>query len=151
MDNVTNSMFDYNGETLMPNPGESIVDSGLISEGIEKAIKGETVKSIIVPEDKMIFLPNYIIDFTGMSEMYEFQMEALDSLLCSDGDVTLYAYTVGGLAKLGTGLSSILDRILPLSISRIFDGKCKIYKDYKRGEKPKVISDKDISTMKIGL
>ena len=151
MGELAESMFEYNGAPIMPSDDNKISDKGILSDSLEKALKGDTVKSVIIPEESIIFQPNYVLDFTGLSEMYEFQMEAIDSLLSSEGDVTLYAYTSGGLAKLGTGLSSILDRILPLSMSHIFNDKCKVYKDYKIGTTPVIVSNKDITTMRIGL
>lgn len=123
----------------------------LISEGLDRAISGDTVRKMMIAEDTNIAIPNYVIDFTNIDEMFEFQMEAMDALLHPDGEVTIYAYTRTGLAKLGRGLSSILDRILPLAISNLFADKCKIYKDFNIGEIPKVVSDKDITTMRLSI
>lgn len=125
--------------------------SELISEGLDRAILGDTVKSMMIPEDLNIAIPNYVIDFTSLDELYEFQMEAIDALLHPDGDVTIYAYTRAGLAKLGRGLSSILDRILTLAISNLFEGKCTIYKDFIPGEPLKTVSEKDITTMRLSI
>lgn len=125
--------------------------SDLISEGLDRAILGDTVKSMMIPEDIEIAVPNYVIDFTALEELFEFQMEAIDALLHPEGDITLYAYTKAGLAKLGRGMSSILDRILPVAISNLFDSQCKIYKDFVPGEALKMVSEKDITTMRLSI
>lgn len=123
----------------------------LVSEGLERAIGGETVKAMMIPEDTEIALPNYVIDFSSLGEIYDFQMEALDALLHPDGDVILYAYTKGGLAKLGRGQSSVLDRIITLSIANLFASRCNIYKDFQPGEPLKLVSEKDITTMRLSI
>ena len=146
-----NSLFDYNGSPIMPDMQERISETGLMGGDVEKAIRGEVVKKVIIPEDTLIFQPNYVIDFSTVDTLYEFQMEALDSFISSDGDVALYAFTKGGLTKLGTGISDLLDRVLTISVAKIFNGKCPIYKDFQIGKPLKQVSDKDITSMRIGL
>ena len=65
--------------------------------------------------------------------------------------MTIYLNTGSKLIKIGKGKSEILDRLLALVISSIFGDKALIYKDYTVGEKPKIVSKKDISTMRLTL
>jgi hypothetical protein len=124
---------------------------GLISEGLERAIRGGTVKTLMIPEDFEVALPNYVIDLTKVEELYEFQMDALDALLHPDGDTTIYAYTLTGMVKLGRGLSDILDRILAISLTNLFHSTCTLYKDFVPGEKLHKVSEKDIRTMRLSI
>lgn len=161
------NLFDTPADTpLMPSAEQKLADGSfttedikqglksgadLISEGLDRAILGDTVKSMMIPEDVEIAVPNYVIDFTKLDELFEFQMEAIDALLHPDGDITLYAYTRAGLAKLGRGLSSTLDRILPIAIGNLFESNCVIYKDFVPGEELKIVSEKDITTMRLSI
>lgn len=128
------------------------MESDLVSSSIKKAISGEVVKSLLINEDAMVMLPNYVIDFTNVKEMYGYQLDGLDSLLNPDGDTWIYIYTkAGGLVKLGCGKSEILDRILTIAVANLFDSKCKVYRDFENGKKLNVVSEKDITTMKLNL
>lgn len=153
-------------ELVLPNSKETTENKGntkddtvsdipnneLISEGLERAIRGETVKSLMIPEDMEVALPNYVIDISQVETLREVQMEALDTLLHPNGDTAIYAYTTGGLIRLGFGVASILDRILSISIKNLFAGtKCFIYKDFVPGEPLTIISEKDITTMRLSI
>lgn len=150
-------LFDT-GANEMVMPGVNKLDTkdnkeevNLVSEGIERAITGDTVKSLMIPEDLEISLPNYILDLCNVDPLYEFQAQGIDALLHPDGDTTIYAYTPSGLVKLARGLSDILDRILTISIANLFNGQAIIYKDFEPGKPLSIISDKDITTMRLGL
>lgn len=123
----------------------------LKSEGIERAIKGETVKSIMLPEDLQIDFPNYVIDLSDMETINDFQMKSIDSLLHSQGDLPIYLNTKLGIVKIGKGKTEILDRLLALIVTSLLGPKCKLYKNYVPGEIPKVVSTKDICTMRMRI
>ena len=128
------------------------IESNLISSGIDKAISGDTVKSMLLAEESGVMQPNYVVDFTDVSEVHNFQLEGLDALLNPDGDTWVYVYTKnGGLNKLGRGKSEVLDRILTIAVANLFDSKCKIYKDFQIGKQLNIVSEKDITTMKLSL
>ena len=84
MADSSNSLFDYNGSPIMPDMQERISETGLMGGDVEKAIRGEVVKKVIIPEDTLIFQPNYVIDFSTVDTLYEFQMDALDPFIISD-------------------------------------------------------------------
>ena len=61
----------------------------LISEGLERAIGGTKVNSIMVPQENSLALPNYVIDIDDADSVAEWHTEALDSFLDPDGDVII--------------------------------------------------------------
>lgn len=123
----------------------------LISEGLDRAIRGETVKSMMIPEDTSIALPNYVIDITSVERFADYHTEALDALLDDDGDVIVYIYTPTGLVKVGRGLSFVLDRIIAPAINNLFSSKGKVYKDFQIGKPVREISGKNLSTLRLNI
>lgn len=124
----------------------------LISEGLERAIKGETVKSMMIPEDSSFILPNYLIDISKVEEMGDHHTEALDALCDDDGDVVLYLNTLHGeITKIGRGLSSKLDRIIASSMANLFSSKARVFKDFMPGQKLNEVSTKSIETLRLNL
>ena len=147
-------LFDTgSSEVVMPSIKNTEVNTevNLISEGLERAIKGETVKSLMIPEDMEVSLPNYVIDLCNVEPLYEFQAQGIDALLHPDGDTTIYANTPTGLVKLARGLSDILDRILAIAIANLFNNQAVIYKDFEPGKPLKLVSNKDITTMRLSI
>lgn len=144
---------DSNNDSLLTEKElkDKLNESKLKSDNISRAIQGETVKSVIFPEESGIITPNYVIDFRGLDEIYEFQMSALDALLHEDGNVALYACTNAGLAKLGFGLDLVLDRIIAVAVDKLFDKKCRIYRNFEPGTPPVVISHKDVTKMRLSI
>ena len=68
MDNLQINLFDDDSnEIILPNVeinNEGASGSELISEDIGKAISGDKVKSMILPEENSILIPNYVIDLS---------------------------------------------------------------------------------------
>lgn len=146
------SLKDMNGVTSEEIKKQLDMGSELISSGIDKAISGKQVKTMMLAEDPDIMLPNFVIDFTDVEELHNYQMEGLDALLHPDGDTWIYVYTKnGGLTKLGRGRSEIVDRILTLAIAKLFDSKCKVYRNFEVGKKLNIVSNKDITTMRLSI
>ena len=118
---------------------------------IKRAIGGEKVEASLAHKEFDIELPNYVLSLLGVKDIFDYQLKSIEALLNEDGDVTIYLNTGSKLIKIGKGKSEILDRLLALVISSIFGDRALIYKDYTVGEKPKIVSKKDISTMRLTL
>lgn len=124
----------------------------LISEGLERAIGGDTVKSMMIPEDNSFILPNYLIDISKVEVFADHHSQALDALLDEDGDIVLYVNTASGeIAKIGRGLSAKLDRIIAVSIANLFSSKARVFKDFEPGKPLHEISTKNIETLRLDL
>lgn len=124
----------------------------LISEGVEEAIKGTTVKSMILKEDDSIELPNFTLDISLVESMSQLQMEALDSLLHPDGNTAIYILSDKvGLVKLGMGLNGMLNKILPRVVYNVIGEECKIYGNFETGKPAKIISDSNIITKRMNI
>ena len=123
----------------------------LKSVGLERAISGDTVKSVMIPEDVNILIPNYVIDISKVKEVQDCQSYGIDALVSSDGDTVLYYYTKEGLARIGYGKSRTLDRILAIVVRRLFGSECKVYKDLEVGKPLKLVSRGDATTLRLDL
>lgn len=150
------SLFGSAGDNpIMPsdNACESIANSSsdLISPDMGMVIGGETIKTQLIPEENKIDSPNYVIDMSSLDEVYEYQMDALDALLDKEGDTSIYVNTATGLVKIGMGNSLILDRVLAISVQKLFSGGCRLFRDYRIGEKAVEVSTKDIRTMRLSI
>ena len=62
-----NIFNDDGNEITLPSSQE--LDESVISKGIDKAIEGETVKSLIIPEEMAVFPRNFVLDLTDVKEM----------------------------------------------------------------------------------
>lgn len=162
-------LFANNGETpAMPTPdikvknpnnpdGELLsshsVSNGhsLISSGVEEAIKGDTVKSIIIPETVDLLLPNYVLDFRKASIIKKHQVNALVSMLTDEGDCAIYFYLPNGLERVGMAIGSVMDRVLPAGVQSIFGGACKLYQDVEKDKPLKEIKQQDISKIRLRI
>lgn len=130
---------------------ESVEDSKLISHGAEEALKGEYVKTILIPEDFIVTLPNYVIDFRGIEKIREHQISVISNMMADDGDTAIYAYLDKGLIKLGMCNSDNVDEVFAAGIRNIFNNKCKIYKDIERGKPLREIRQKDASKIRLSI
>lgn len=123
----------------------------VISQGIEGALSGETVKSVLIPEESDIIQPNYVIDFSELGEIEPIQSMAIDALLNEDGDMAVYGYTNGGITKLGMGYSDVLNRVIASAIGNVFNNQCLIYRNYDIGKKLDIVDSKDISHLRLSI
>lgn len=142
--NVTDGK--YTEEQLRKNLEEQ---EALKSHGLERAVKGETVKSMMVPEDPEIVLPNYVLDLSTYEEFTEESLMGLDALIHPDGTVTLYINTYMGLMNVGKGLADTMDRILLPAITHIFSGKARLFRDFEIGKPLKELKHKDITNRRL--
>lgn len=129
---------------------QQIERASLISEGLEKAIQGETVKSVMLPEETMIIQPNFVIDVSKI-QLYKHQEFAISYLLHPDGDTALYLNGIHGMGKLGYGDGETLERVIPLMVEHIFHGEIKAYKNFEPGKPLIEVSNKDISAMRLTI
>lgn len=139
------------GEEDLSNKLKGLEELMSDSESIEGAISGDVVKSVLLPEDTGIILPNYVIDLTKIEEIEPIQVMALDSLLNEDGDVGIYLYIKGGIEKIGMSYGHIIDRIIVPAIGSIFNGGAPVYKDYQPGKAAVVADTNDIGSLRLSI
>lgn len=118
---------------------------------MEDAISEATVKSVLLPTEEDIQVPNYVIDLSGIEEVDPIQIEVLDAFVMDQGNVAVYILIQGSFQKIGMGNQAILDRIISKSVASSFGKECKVFKDYKIGEKPVVYSSKDITKLRLNI
>lgn len=140
----------------------------LRSKDISDAIQGTTVKTALIPADKKVELPNYTLDFTGVEQISQYQMRALDEILLDDynddevlnqvGDgqsisdrIPIYVWANKDILKLGYGDLSIVCKILPSLVQRVFGGQCKLYKDVVPGQPVKESKQMDLAALRMQI
>lgn len=140
----------------------------LRSKDISDAIQGTTVKTALIPADKKVELPNYTLDFTGVEQISQYQMRALDEILIDDynddevlnqvGDgqsisdrIPIYVWANKDILKLGYGDLSIVCKILPSLVQRVFGGQCKLYKDVVPGQPVKESKQMDLAALRMQI
>ena len=125
--------------------------ASLISVGVEEAISGEMVKSVIIPETLDIGLPNYVLDFRGARNVRDHCLNALEGMLTDDGDTHIYIWLDKSLSRVGMGIGSSLDRILAPGMQSMFGGMCRIYQDAETGKPVREIKQQDPSKIRLRL
>lgn len=154
MDDLGLKLFKDNPDDVkMPTINKDISEeqSSLISDSIQDAITGSTVKKLILPESSVIAEKNFIFDFSKTASVTVFQREALKSLVSSTGDVALYLYKTSGLVQFGKGEKYSLERMIPLVRHFIFADEIDIYKDYQPGCAANKVVNRDITKMRLNL
>jgi len=132
---------------------EATEDSkSLISESIDRKILGDKVITLDIPEDSEISQENFIFDFTNFGQINVMQKNSLKSLLNSDGTVQLYLYIKGkGLMSFGFGEKYALEKLIPLIRFHVFNNEIKVYKNFKYGDKPVEVENRDITQLRLNL
>lgn len=142
---------DENKEMKMP--GDSNLEKGnsLRTDNVVKALTGEQVKTLLLPEEQLIELPNYVIDFSKNMQMTVFQKLALDSLLSKNGDTSIYLYNNNNIIKIGSGIQYKLEMILSSYKNNILNKDVNIYKDVERGKELKEVIARDITKLRMNI
>ena len=123
----------------------------LISDGVEKAISGDMVKSVLLPEDLDIMQPNYVIDLTHVGDIESIQAMALDAILDEDGDMAVYLYKTGSIQKVGVAHSWLLNRVIVSAMKNVFGDKCLIYRNYSPDKEVEIIDSKDLTHLRLSI
>lgn len=123
----------------------------LKSISIDKAILGESVKTILIPESFDIETPNYVLDFRECDKVTDFQLRALASVIRERGGTKIYIIVKNGMQCIGNGDTDTLNDILALGISKIFGSKCKLYRDVEKGKPAKRVILGDSSSIRLNL
>lgn len=147
----TIKIFNITDDSVVLPSGDTINNEYLISDGLDQAISGDTVKSIMIPEEINILLPNYVIDFSNIKEIYEFQALALDSFIREEGDATIYINTKTGITKLGHSDLDTLDKVLVTALSVLFNGECMVYRNYIPNKELQPVYKTDNNNIRLGL
>ena len=131
---------------------ESDAQPALISKGIDEAISGEQVKTILLPEDNGIEAENYVFDLMEIESISTMQLNSLKCLLSRYGDIAVYLHTKrAGLKYVGDGERYELERLVPLIKHYVFDDMITVYKDLQPGGIAHKVESKDITKMKLNL
>lgn len=125
--------------------------ANLISHGVEEALKGDVVKSILIPEALDLTLPNYLIDFRNISKIRRHQVIALDDMLSDDGDTAIYVFLKNGMTKLGMSDSSRIDDIILAGVKSIFGKDCLLFQNVERGKPLRELKQKDVNKIRLRI
>lgn len=123
----------------------------LKSRDISDALLGEEVKATSLERENTLEYPNYTLDFSGVTEIAQYQMEGLASLLDDNGDVAIYIAAGKSVSRLGSGRSNILNRLLAIVIKNIFNGSCKVYHNIDANTKPIEVQGFDSSVLRMQI
>lgn len=124
----------------------------LKSNGIEDAIaSSEYVKTLMIPENLNIELPNYVLDFRKAKVLRKHQIHTLTTLIRDDGDTNIYVCLTNGMEKIGMGVGSILDTILLPGIQSVFGDACKLYKDVRPNYPVVELKQQDPKSIRLDL
>ena len=172
-----NNITHYESDELFQNSDEQIILTipendnqahKLIQDDISKDLQKEKVSQSMLPADSSIELPNYTLDFTGVEQITQYQMRALEELMLDNynndeiankvgngqslGDrVPIYVWANKDIMKLGYGDLVVVSKILPQIVQKVFAGQCKLYRDVIPGQPVKETKGMDISALRMQL
>lgn len=138
-------------EMQMPTAKYETEGNELKTDDVDKALFGETVKTLLLPEKQTMELPNYVLDFSKNMNMNTFQKLALDSLLDKNGDVSIYLYSSKNIVKVGMGDRLKLERIINLYKGCILNEEVKVYKDVDIDKPIIEVKAKDITKLRMNI
>ena len=149
-DNI--KLFKDDGDVVALPSQDLQADDTLMKDDLDRKIMGEVVKVLDIPEDVDIEDENYIFDFGEVGIINVMQKNALTALLSKEGTIRLYLYNKkNGLFAFGYGEKYKLEKIIPILRRNVLDDGVKIYKNYRIGEKPIEVKDRDITKMRLNL
>lgn len=155
MDELNIQLFKDDGSKIaMPSISNEELEKqkSLVSENVEKGILGDTVKTLLIPEDAEIADLNYIFDFSTLESINPVQKEALKALVRLDGNVQLYLYKSEiGLTAFGTGDDFLLEKMVPLIKFHVFNDEIRVVKNFKRGHQLNEVKTMDFTKMRLNL
>lgn len=145
-------LFKNEGDVVALPSQDLKVDETLMKDDLDNKIMGQVVKVLDIPEDTEIEDENYIFDFGEVGIINVMQKKALTALISKDGDIRLYLYNKkNGLFAFGYGEKYKLEKIIPILRRNVLDDEVKVYKNYKIGERPVEVKDRDITKMRLNL
>jgi hypothetical protein len=138
---------------IMPgsNPEDLAKQEALTKSEIDNAIFGRKIKTVVLPEEAQIELPNYVIDLTDLGEITIFQKAALQNLLTTGGDTAIYFYLGKRFTRVGYGMSHRLENLLSLTKKHIFSDKISIYRNLERDKPVDEVVTRDVTKLRLNL
>lgn len=150
---MENIFSDDGSQAIMPDINKVDMQKDLMSDEnkVYENMLGETVSGLLIPKEANINADNFIFDFTDVEDISIFQKKAIESLISSDGTVSLYLYKKNNLCEIGKGRKYFLDRVIPLIKVNVFNNSVRVYKDYCRGESVQEVTTQDITKFRLNL
>ena len=145
---------DDSSEVVLPGQHEISKNKELISVGTEEAISGEYIKEVLIPDEKVINTPNFIIDLGDMSEMTSNQMSAISSLLTyklEDADTYIYLKTHRGIYQLGMAVKNRVDSLIGIVIQKTLGDNVRVYRDATDKKPGELVRLDDITKTRLSL
>lgn len=149
-------LFQDDGKNPIGPQSKNNKNSELITHGVEDALKGEKVKTLLIPETIEILLPNYVLDFRKAVKLRQHQIQSLATILVDDGDTAIYVCLQGQngsimMERIGMGDSEVLGGILLPGVKSIFGKSCKLYRDVERGRPLKEMRQYDPEKIRLRI
>lgn len=124
----------------------------LVDLDITDAISGEYVKRILMSSEDELETPNYIMDFSEVSDTTIFQKRALKEIVAKSGDTAIYLYKDGKLMKLGYNESYKLADVMSNFRNYVGDEKMHIYVNVDRSSKRLAeVRKRDITKLRMNI
>ena len=123
---------------------------------IADEISQDEIKQALLNSESQVELPNYTLDFTGVEQITQYQMRALEELLLENGQsledsIPIYVWQDKDVIKLGYGDLVVTSKILPQIVQKVFAGQCKLYKDVIPGQPLKESCGLDIAALRMQI
>lgn len=143
------------GKPVVPVFDDSINDDDEFElESISSQILGDTVDKVKLASPDVMKLPNFVIDGSKRSadEMDIFQMMAIQSTFCDDGDVYVYFITTNGKMQLiGMTSSEKAEMTFPVLVGSVLDSDFLVYRDLEIGKEVSQVKSGNFSNMRLNL
>lgn len=126
-------------------------ETGRGEQDVRDYIIKDEVENVMAEKEDKLSIPNYVIDFTGIEKIKEFQLRSLMEFIRDDGAVMIYIAYKDGICGIGKADIENIHQMLPIAVKSIIGEQCKVYRNYQIGEKPKTVNLRDVSTIRLRL
>ena len=145
-DEVERLMFNSDDEVVIPDIEGGSDELG--TDGIERAIQGESLKNVLLDEVDKVKVPSYLIDLSNVSVAKAVFM-AIKGLLGGGNTGVYIKEGSGSIILVGYGDEYILYTVLEDIIRGIYGNKDILYKNNGKGFK--LISSMDVSSERLDI
>ena len=105
----------------------------LVSMDITESLKKDTVDTVLLQEEEELHIPCYLLDMTNVGAIMPATLQALQTMLESNGNTAVYIKNGNMTGLIGYGDAVDLYTKLETYINNVYSGKCVLYKNTGKG------------------
>ena len=132
MENLENELLEEDFDIALPEMEEA-ENEDLMSLGIEKALKKDSIETVLLQEVTDIVTPSYLIDMTNVGDIMPCTLDALGKMLSEEGGTAVYMKNGDMIGIIGYGEAHQLYCRLETFINNVYSGRCGLYKNNGKG------------------